>query len=217
MWLLQSGDFVSYFPVSHCTKHGTWTWSTVCFVLLLLTLVHCFYIWISPAKPASSVWQMRRKHKFSSFYLYNTDFISVLLKENFLWDIMKSQFKCYFFKYKFIYFIYLLILAALGLRCCMRAFSRCGERGLLFIVVRGLLIAVASLVVEHGLQARGLQQLWHSGSVVVARGLQSAGSAVVVHGLSCSAARGIFPDQGSNMCPLHWQVDSQPLRHHGIS
>ena len=27
----------------------------------------------------------------------------------------------------------------------------CGERGLLFVAVRGLLIAVASLVVEHGL------------------------------------------------------------------
>ena len=30
-------------------------------------------------------------------------------------------------------------------------FSSCGERGLLFVVVRGLLIAVASLVMEHGL------------------------------------------------------------------
>ena len=29
--------------------------------------------------------------------------------------------------------------------------SSCGERGLLFVVVRGLLIAVASLVVVHGL------------------------------------------------------------------
>ena len=48
-------------------------------------------------------------------------------------------------------------MAALGLRCCTRAFSSCSERGLLFIVVRGLLIAVGSLVVEHGLQARGLQ------------------------------------------------------------
>ena len=47
-------------------------------------------------------------------------------------------------------FIYL-ILAALSLRCCTRAFSSCGEWGLLFIVVRGLLIEVASLVVEHGL------------------------------------------------------------------
>ena len=42
-------------------------------------------------------------------------------------------------------------MAALGLRRCPRAFSSCGERGLLFIAVRGLLIAVASLVVEHGL------------------------------------------------------------------
>ena len=42
-------------------------------------------------------------------------------------------------------------LAALGLRCCTRAFSSCGERGLLLVAVRGLLIAVASLVVEHGL------------------------------------------------------------------
>ena len=47
-------------------------------------------------------------------------------------------------------FIYL-FLAALGLRCCAQAFSSCGEWGLLFIAVRGLLIAVASLVVEHGL------------------------------------------------------------------
>ena len=41
--------------------------------------------------------------------------------------------------------------AALGLRCCVRAFSSCGELGLLFVVVHGLLIAVASLVAEHGL------------------------------------------------------------------
>ena len=42
-----------------------------------------------------------------------------------------------------------------------------------------------------------------------------AGSVIVVHGPSCSAACGIFPDQGSNPCPLHWQADSQPLCHHG--
>ena len=50
----------------------------------------------------------------------------------------------------FIYLIYL-FLAALGLRCCTRAFSSCGERGLLFVVVHGLLTGVASLIVEHGL------------------------------------------------------------------
>ena len=50
------------------------------------------------------------------------------------------------------FLIYLfLFLAALGLRCCAWAFSSCGERGLLFVVVHGLLIAVASLVAEHGL------------------------------------------------------------------
>ena len=52
-------------------------------------------------------------------------------------------------------------------------------------------------------------------SVAVARRLQRAGSVVVAHGLSCSVACGIFPDQGSNPCSLHWQVDSQPLCHQG--
>ena len=57
-----------------------------------------------------------------------------------------------------------------------------------------------SVVVAHG--------LWSAGSVVVAHGLWSAGSVVVAHGLSCSVACGIFPDQGSNLCPLQWQTDS---------
>ena len=47
-------------------------------------------------------------------------------------------------------FIYL-FMAALGLCCCAWTFSSCGERGLLFVAVRGLLIAVASLVAEHRL------------------------------------------------------------------
>ena len=46
-------------------------------------------------------------------------------------------------------------------------------------------------------------------------GSRRASSVVVAHGPSCSAACGIFPDQGSNPCPLHWQADSQPLRHQG--
>ena len=41
------------------------------------------------------------------------------------------------------------VCAVLGLCCCAWAFSGCGEWGLLFIAVRGLLIAVASLVAEH--------------------------------------------------------------------
>ena len=50
--------------------------------------------------------------------------------------------------------------------------------------------------------------LWSTGS-------RRAGSVIVAHGPSCSTACGIFPDQGSNPCPLHWQADSQPLRHQG--
>ena len=37
----------------------------------------------------------------------------------------------------------------------------------------------------------------------------------MAHRPSLSTACGIFPDQGSNLCPLHWQADSQPLRHQG--
>ena len=52
----------------------------------------------------------------------------------------------------FIYiYLFYLFLATLGLFCCARAFSSCGEWGLLFIVVHGLLIAVASVVAKHGL------------------------------------------------------------------
>ena len=50
--------------------------------------------------------------------------------------------------------------------------------------------------------------LWSTGS-------RHAGSVIVAHRPSCSAACEIFPDQGSNPHPLHWQADSQPLRHQG--
>ena len=90
-----------------------------------------------------------------------------------------------FFKNLFIY----LFLAALGLRCCVQAFSSCGKRGLFFLAVPSLLIAVASLCCR-------------------AQALGACASVVVALGLSCSSACGIFPDQGSNPCSLHWQVDS---------
>ena len=48
-------------------------------------------------------------------------------------------------------FFFFNFLAALGLRCCSRAFSSCSEQGLLFVVVCRLLIMVASLVAEHRL------------------------------------------------------------------
>ena len=60
-------------------------------------------------------------------------------------------------------------MAALGLHCCVRAFSSCGKWGLLFIALCGLLIAVACLCC-------GAQALGAWASVVVAHGLSSCGS-----------------------------------------
>ena len=75
----------------------------------------------------------------------------------------------------------------------MQAFSSCGEQG--FTVVLGFSLRWFLLLQNTGSR-------W-SGSVVEALGL------------SCSAACGIFPDQGLNYCPLHWQADSYPLCHQG--
>ena len=61
-----------------------------------------------------------------------------------------NSFLFLFFFFNIYLFIYL-FLAALGLHCCVRAFSSCGEQGLLFVAVCGLLFAVASVVAEHGL------------------------------------------------------------------
>ena len=73
-----------------------------------------------------------------------------------------------------------------------------------FVSVRGLSPVVAS---------RGHSLSWPP--LLRSTGSRRTGSIAVAHGPSCSVACGIFPDQGSNPCPLHWQADSQPLRHQG--
>ena len=75
---------------------------------------------------------------------------------------------------------------------------------LVFIAVHGLSLVVAggdySLVAVHRLLI---------GVVSLEHGLQSMQASVVVtRGLSCSVACGIFMDQGSNSCPMHWQAYS---------
>ena len=74
--------------------------------------------------------------------------LGLWLRESGTWAAHRLLENLFFF---LIYLFNLFILAALGLFCCTRAFSSCGERGLLFVAVHGLLIAVASLVAEHGL------------------------------------------------------------------
>ena len=100
-----------------------------------------------------------------------------------------------FFFFNFTYLFIYLFLAVLGLCFCARAFSSCGERGHSSSQCAGLSLSRPLLLRSTG--------------------SRRTGSAVVAHGLSCSAACGIFPDQSSNPCPLHWQADSQPLRHQG--
>ena len=93
-------------------------------------------------------------------------------------------------------FIYLFISGCAGSSLPHRLFSSCGEQGCSLVSVHEPLIEVASLAVEHGSRAHGLRQL------------QPLGSVVAVHGLSCSTACGIFLDEGLNLCPLNWQLDS---------
>lgn len=87
----------------------------------------------------------------------------------------------------------------MGLCCCLRAFSSRAERGLPSATVGGLLIALASPAVGHGLWGTELQRLQHVDSAAAAPGLRS-------NRFSCSVARGIFWDQGTNQCPLHCKV-----------
>ena len=70
--------------------------------------------------------------------------------------------------FKIYLFIYLFIFGCVGSLLLRTGFLQLWRAGaILCFAVRGLLIVVASLVAEHGLQVRGLQQLWCMGSVVV--------------------------------------------------
>ena len=81
-----------------------------------------------------------------------------------------------------------------------------------FVSVRGLSLVVAS----GGHSSSRCAGLSLSRPLLLrSTGSRRTGSVAVAHGPSCSEACGIFPDQGSNPCALHWQADSQPLRHQG--
>ena len=69
-------------------------------------------------------------------------------------------------------------MAALGLHCFQWAFSSCGKWGLLSTCGTSLLPRTT------GSRALGLAAQWHVEDVA------------------------IFPDQGSNLCPLNWQANS---------
>ena len=81
-------------------------------------------------------------------------------------------------------------LTELSLHCFSQAFSSCGARGILCSC--GVWASYCRGVSHCRTQALGVQtqKLWCIGWI------------------NCPKARGIFLDQGSNLCPLHWQADS---------
>ena len=73
-----------------------------------------------------------------------------------LCPVFTSAITCHYYYFFLIIILFILFLAVLGLRFCVRVFSSCGEWGPLFIAMRGPLTIAASLVVEHRLQTRRL-------------------------------------------------------------
>ena len=73
--------------------------------------------------------------------------VFVKCKLLFLWNVSRNAVPGLCCSWVFV----CLSMAALGLGCCAPAFSSCAQQGLLFLAVLGLLITVASLVVEHRL------------------------------------------------------------------
>ena len=90
--------------------------------------------------------------------------------------------------------VYNLFLFAAGLHCCTWAFSGCGKQDLLFIAVHGLLIVVAS----HLLQSTDSRHTGFSSCGMWALELRLNS---VNHWLTCSLTCGVLPDQGSTMSP----------------
>ena len=145
-----------------------------------------------PARPINQCSSVRSLLYIRNRFLLDYFIFSVLNKPwSFLYLIfvlivqwpMPFYLKIFFNFY--ILFIYL-FLAALSLCCCAQVLSSCGEWGLLFVVVCGLLIAVASCCRARapGVWAPGMRA-----SVVVAHGLSSCGSRALERRLSSCGAQ----------------------------
>ena len=140
---------------------------------------------------------------------------------NLFWDILKSSDRTFnsviclniMRQFSFLFFFLINLFIYLSIFGCVGSSSLCA--GFLQLPRAEATLDCGAWASHCGDFCCGARALGARASVVVAHGLQSTGSVVVAHGLSYSVACGIFLDQGSNPCPLHWQADSQPLRHQG--
>ena len=124
-------------------------------------------------------------------------FIKLLTMFTFGWWILD-----FFFFYSlyvlYIWFLNLFIIYLFIYRCIRSSSLRAGTT------------LCCSVWASHcgGFSCCRAQALGAPASIVVAGGLSSCGLQALEHRHVGSAACGIFPDQGSNPCPLHWQADS---------
>ena len=103
------------------------------------------------------------------------------------------------------------------LQCGARRTGRLRPRGprlvfLLFVCAfSGLLLAVMAIVAVHrsSLLQVGFLYLQHQGLLSGCGARASlVGSVVAAQGFGCPKACAVFPDQGSNLCPLLWRAYS---------
>ena len=122
--------YVNYISVTRGKNDGSQI------VIFFFSPVHQFLLCLLAGFLVQRRLPATKKASFS--YLFIHSFICISIGSLFFFNS--------FFKNLFILFF-----AALGLRCCVRAFSSCSEQGLLFVAVCKLLIAVASFGTEHEL------------------------------------------------------------------
>jgi len=113
---------------------------------------------------------------------------SILLSQDCFGYLKFFVFPYKLWNYLFFFFLIGKFLAALGLHCCIQLSPLQRAGATLWLWCMGFSLWWPLLLCSKG--------SWWMGSVVVG------------HGPSCPVANGIFPDQGSNPCPLHWQADS---------
>ena len=131
--------------------------------------------------------------------------VSYLEKKHTIHSFLYSQ-KRFFFLFKIYLFVY--GYARVFVACCsgflqLRVSRGCSPLRCTGCSLRWLLL----------LQSTGSRLVGFSSWGTQARWFWLMGPIVVASGGNCSAACGIFPDQGSNPCPLPWQADSYPLYH----
>ena len=135
-----------------------------------------------------------------------------MTSSEFSFQVLPSNFINCCFRYSSVHLIFnfiYLFLTVLGLVfVAVRIFHQLQQAG----ATLQLWCMGFSLPIAMAFSCCRAQPLGTQGSAVPAPELQNTGSVVVPYRLSCSIpACGIFPDQGSDLCLLHWQADSLSL------